>query len=52
MIRPERLRLRTTAHKATEENRMQARIEERVFLGEATEYHAAYHPGIRSFARP
>jgi putative spermidine/putrescine transport system ATP-binding protein len=45
MIRPERLRLRTTDHKATEENRIRARIEERVFLGEATKYHARVSPG-------
>jgi putative spermidine/putrescine transport system ATP-binding protein len=45
MIRPERLRLRTMDHKASKENRMQARIEEKVFLGEATKYHASVSPG-------
>ena len=45
MIRPERLRLRTTDHKATAENCIQARIEEKVFLGEATKYHASVSPG-------
>ena len=45
MIRPERLRLQTTDHKATAENCIQARIEEKVFLGEATKYHASVSPG-------
>ena len=45
MIRPERLRLRTADHKATAENCIQAHIEEKVFLGEATKYHASVSPG-------
>jgi putative spermidine/putrescine transport system ATP-binding protein len=44
MIRPERLRVQTGDHKATGENRIPARIEEKVFLGEATRYHASVSP--------
>jgi putative spermidine/putrescine transport system ATP-binding protein len=44
MIRPERLRVRTGNHSASGENRMLARIEEKVFLGEATRYHASVSP--------